>query len=103
MRGILDVRYARAGGVAVAYSGGGGRDPRHRGVEADTAGDARRKPAGIAVHVGARAVSAAGPGEVLVSGTVRDLVAGSDVELVDRGVHKLKGVPGPVQIYAVVP
>lgn len=55
---------------------------------------------GLAVHVGARIASAAGPGEVLVSSTVRDLVAGSGIELSDRGVHQLKGVPGAWRLYA---
>jgi class 3 adenylate cyclase len=50
--------------------------------------------AGIAVHIGARLAARAEPGEVLVSGTVRDLVVGSDLEFDDRGVIRLKGVPG---------
>lgn len=49
--------------------------------------------AGIDVHVGARIMEHAGPGEVLVSRTVRDLVSGSDVTFADRGTHALKGVP----------
>jgi class 3 adenylate cyclase len=48
---------------------------------------------GVAVHMGARIMSAAGPGEILVSSTVRDLTAGSDVRFEDRGVQELKGVP----------
>ena len=56
---------------------------------------------GIAVNIGARVGSAAGPGEVLVSRTVTDLVAGSGIEFADRGVHSLKGVPGEWQLYAV--
>jgi class 3 adenylate cyclase len=56
---------------------------------------------GIAVHTGARVAALAQPGEVLVSGTVKDLVAGSGIELVDRGVHALKGVPGEWRVYAV--
>ena len=56
---------------------------------------------GIAVNVGARVGSVAGPGEVLVSRTVTDLVAGSGIEFTDRGVHSLKGVPGQWQLYAV--
>lgn len=56
---------------------------------------------GIAVHIGARVVSLAEPGEVLVSSTVRDLVAGSGLEFVDRGQHALKGVPGERRLYAV--
>jgi class 3 adenylate cyclase len=56
---------------------------------------------GIAVNIGARVGSAAGPGEVLVSRTVTDLVAGSGIEFADRGLHSLKGVPGEWQLYAV--
>jgi class 3 adenylate cyclase len=58
--------------------------------EVELAGDSVR---GIAVHTGARVASLAGPGEVLVSGTVKDLIAGSGIELTDRGVHPLKGSP----------
>jgi class 3 adenylate cyclase len=60
------------------------------------------KLAGIAVHVGARVASLAGPGEVLVSSTVRDLVAGSGLKFRERGTHELKGVPGSWQLYSVV-
>ena len=56
---------------------------------------------GIAVHIGARVGSAAGPGEVLVSQTVRDLVVGSGIEFEDRGAHELKGVPGEWRLYSV--
>ncbi len=56
---------------------------------------------GLAVHIGARVASLAGPGEVLVSSTVRDLVVGSGLTLTDRGEHDLKGVPGPWRIFAV--
>jgi len=59
------------------------------------------KLAGIAVHVGARVASLANPGEVLVSSTVKDLVAGSGLEFRDRGVHELKGVPGAWRLYSV--
>jgi pimeloyl-ACP methyl ester carboxylesterase len=55
---------------------------------------------GIAVHIGARVVSAAAPGEVLVTSTVRDLVAGSGLELEDRGAHSLKGVEGEWHLFA---
>ena len=57
--------------------------------------------AGIAVHIGARVASLAGPGEVLVTSTVRDLVNGSDIDFVDRGCHALKGVPGEWRVLAV--
>jgi pimeloyl-ACP methyl ester carboxylesterase len=58
--------------------------------------------AGIAVHTGARVAALAGPGEVLVSSTVKDLVAGSGIEFKDRGMHELKGVPGEWRLHAVV-
>jgi class 3 adenylate cyclase/pimeloyl-ACP methyl ester carboxylesterase len=60
------------------------------------------KIAGIAVVTGARISSLAAPGEVLVSGTVKDLVAGSGFAFESRGEHELKGVPGEWRIYAVV-
>jgi class 3 adenylate cyclase len=56
---------------------------------------------GIAVHIGARVASLAGAGEVLVSSTVKDLVAGSGLRFSDRGSQSLKGVPGEWHIYAV--
>jgi class 3 adenylate cyclase len=59
------------------------------------------KVAGIAVSIGARISSLAGPGEVLVSSTVKDLVAGSDLVFEDRASHALKGVPGEWRIYAL--
>jgi class 3 adenylate cyclase len=57
--------------------------------------------AGLAVSIGARIAAAAGPGEVLVSQTVRDLVAGAGLELTERGEHELKGVPGTWRLYGV--
>jgi len=59
------------------------------------------KVAGVAVHVGARIATLAGPGEVLVSSTVKDLVAGSGLEFEDRGAHELRGVPGEWRLFAV--
>jgi class 3 adenylate cyclase len=56
---------------------------------------------GIAVHFAARVMAAAAPGEVLVSGTVHDLVAGSDYVLEDRGAHALKGIAGEWRLFAV--
>ncbi|HEV8056948.1 MAG TPA: adenylate/guanylate cyclase domain-containing protein [Actinomycetota bacterium] len=56
---------------------------------------------GIAVHIGSRVSGLAGPGEVLVSRTVADLVAGSGIVLAERGEHDLKGVPGRWLVYAV--
>jgi class 3 adenylate cyclase len=57
---------------------------------------------GIAVHIAARVMAQAGAGEVLVSRTIKDLVAGSGIEFVDRGPHELKGVPGEWQLFGVV-
>lgn len=57
---------------------------------------------GLAVHIGARVGAIAGPGEVLVSGTVKDLVVGSGIAFVDRGERELKGVPGEWRLFAVV-
>jgi class 3 adenylate cyclase len=54
----------------------------------------------MAVHIGARIAALAGPGEVLVSSTVKDLVVGSGIEFQDRGIHALKGVPGDWHLYA---
>ena len=59
------------------------------------------KVGGIAVHIGARVAAEAGPGEVIVSRTVKDLVAGSGIEFDERGSAQLKGVPGQWQLYAV--
>jgi pimeloyl-ACP methyl ester carboxylesterase len=56
---------------------------------------------GLAVHIGARVGALAGGGEILVSQTVRDLVAGSGLQLVDRGTHQLKGIPGEWRVFAV--
>jgi class 3 adenylate cyclase len=60
------------------------------------------KVAGIAVNIGARVAAAAGPGEVLVSGTVKDLVAGSGFKFEDRGAHQLKGIPGEWRLYTAL-
>ena len=57
--------------------------------------------AGLAVHIGARVAAEAESGEVLVSGTVKDLVVGSGVGFRDRGERQLKGVPGTWHLYAV--
>jgi class 3 adenylate cyclase len=56
---------------------------------------------GVAVHIGARVAAKAQPGEVLVSSTVKDLVAGSEIDFQDRGEHELKGVPGRWRLFAV--
>jgi pimeloyl-ACP methyl ester carboxylesterase/class 3 adenylate cyclase len=56
---------------------------------------------GLAIHIGARVAASAAPSEVLVSSTVKDLVAGSDLRFVDRGTHQLQGVPGEWRLFAV--
>jgi len=59
------------------------------------------KIVGIAVSIGARISALAGAGEVLVSSTVKDLVAGSGIEFRERGVVELKGIPGEWRLFAV--
>ncbi len=59
------------------------------------------KIAGLAVNIGSRVAANAGASEVLVSQTVRDLVAGSGISFGDRGIHELKGIPGSWQLFAV--
>jgi adenylate cyclase len=83
--------------AAVAELGIAIRVGLHAG-EAEAGGEKIR---GIAVHIASRVMSAARPGEVLVSGTLRDLVAGSGVEFSDRGLHELKGVPGEWHLWAL--
>jgi class 3 adenylate cyclase len=58
---------------------------------------------GMAVNIGARVSALARPSEVLVSGTVKDLVVGSGFDFVERGTHELKGVPGEWRLYSVAP
>jgi class 3 adenylate cyclase len=69
----------------------------HTGEVELSAGEVR----GIAVHLGARVMSRAGAGEVLVSSTTRDLIAGSGVEVTDRGVHRLKGLEVETRLFGV--
>jgi class 3 adenylate cyclase len=88
------VRCACAVGESVKALGLAVRAGVHTG-ECEVLGN---KLAGIAVHIGARV---AGAGEVLVSSTVRDLVAGSGLRFTDRGDHVLKGVPGEWRLFAV--
>ena len=66
--------------------------------EVDVAGPKGR---GIAIHIGARVAAMARPGEVLVTRTVRDLVAGSGIGFEERGEHELKGVPGTWALFSV--
>ena len=81
-------------------------DARRGGVEVRSglhAGEVIRRPeglAGLAVHIGARICDLAAPGEVLVTRTVRDLVAGSGISFEERGEHELKGVPDRWALYA---
>jgi class 3 adenylate cyclase len=56
---------------------------------------------GLAIHIGARVGALAGPGEIVVSSTVKELVVGSDMQFSDRGAHELKGVPGSWHLYAL--
>jgi class 3 adenylate cyclase len=60
-----------------------------------------RDVGGLAVHIGARVMANARPGDVLVSGTVKDLVVGSGIEFDDRGEHELRGVPGSWRLWSV--
>ena len=92
------VRAADAIATAVAKLGVSIRAGLHTG-EAEGVG---KKISGIAVHVASRVMSAAGSGEVLVSGTLRELVTGSGLDFSDRGVHQLKGVPGEWRLWALV-
>ena len=58
---------------------------------------------GIAIHIGSRVASTAQAGDVLVSSTVKDLVAGSGIEFKDRGEHQLKGIANAWHLFTVVP
>jgi class 3 adenylate cyclase len=112
-RGVLS---ERAGdGVLATFDGParaircacGIRDSLHRsglevrcGLHSGEVTQRDRDVAGLAVHIGARVSAAAAPGEVLVTRTVRDLVAGSGIEFDDRGLFALKGVNDPWELYA---
>ena len=91
------VRGACAIGDAVRVLGLRIRSGLHTG-ECEVIGD---KLGGIAVHIGARVAALAKPDEILVSSTVKDLVAGSGLRFQDRGVHTLRGVPGEWRLFAV--
>jgi class 3 adenylate cyclase len=91
------IRCATASTEAVQALGLDIRAGLHTG-EVEVMGD---DVGGMAVHIGARVGAKAGPGEVLVSGTVKDLVVGSGFEFADRGAHELKGVPGEWRLFAV--
>jgi hypothetical protein len=95
-----ETRYALNGDLRVAYraSREGPRDivivPHWFTCRCDDIG-------GVAVHIGARVSALAGPNEVLVSSTLRDLVFGSGLEFEARGVQEMKGVPGEWRLFAV--
>jgi len=91
------IRCAGAVAEAVRELGLEVRAGVHTG-EVELTGD---KVGGIAVHIGARVAARAEPGEVLVSSTVRDLVAGSGISFADRGAAELKGVPGEWRLFSV--
>jgi class 3 adenylate cyclase/esterase/lipase len=93
------IRCAHAIVDAAAEVGVRVRAGLHTG-ECETRGD---DLAGMAVHIGARVAAAAQPDEVLVSSTVRDLVAGSGMEFEERGTHQLKGVPGTWPLLRAIP
>jgi class 3 adenylate cyclase len=92
------VECARAAGESVRSIGLEIRAGVHTGEVELSEGDVQ----GIAVHIGARISALAGAGEVFVSSTVKDLVAGSGIEFENRGAHRLKGVPGEWQVFAVL-
>jgi class 3 adenylate cyclase len=92
------VRYARATVDAVKQLGIKIRAGIHTGECVMLGG----KLSGIAVHNGARVGALAQPSEVLVSSTVKDLVAGSGLHFEPRGAHALKGVPGEWNLFAAV-
>jgi len=94
---IRAVRCAQAIGGSVRELGLDVRAGLHTG-ECELVGG---KLAGLSVNIGARVAALAGPGEVLVSSTVKDLVAGSDLRFQDRGLTELKGVPGEWRVFAV--
>jgi pimeloyl-ACP methyl ester carboxylesterase/class 3 adenylate cyclase len=91
------VRFARRAQESVGELGIEIRAGIHTG-ECEVHGD---KLAGVAIHVGARIAGLAGPGEVIVSSTVRDLVAGSGLTFEDRGERELRGLPDRWRVFAV--
>ena len=97
---VPDVRYAWSGDAIVANVRELGLDVR-AGVHTGECELHDGKVAGIDVSLGARVSAEAAPGEVLVSSTVKNLVAGSGIGFEDRGAHELKGVPGEWRLYAV--
>lgn len=114
-----ETRYARSGDLSIAYQALGDRpfdvvfvpptvshfelgiDVRS-GLHTGACELVDGKISGIALHTGARVAAHAGPGEVLVSSTVKDLIAGSGLDFEDRGLHELKGIPGEWRLYAAL-
>jgi pimeloyl-ACP methyl ester carboxylesterase len=94
---------ARAIQAAIAMREGAARDGLRirAGIHTGEVEPSGYKLTGIAVHVGARILGLAAPNEILISRTVRDLISGSGIALVDRGSHMLKGLPEPWQVYGV--
>ena len=92
-RGIRAARAMVAGAAAIGLEIRAGLHAGECEVMGDDVG-------GIAVHIGARVAALAGAGEVLVSSTVKDLVAGSGLRFETRGSKSLKGIPGEWQIFA---
>jgi class 3 adenylate cyclase len=92
------IECARAAGEAIRSIGLDIRAGVHTGEIELSGGDVQ----GIAVHIGARIAALAGAGEVFVSSTVKDLVAGSEIDFDDRGPHALKGVPGKWRVFSVI-
>jgi class 3 adenylate cyclase len=90
------IRCARAVRSAASELGLGVRSGLHTG-ECEVRG---HDLAGLAVHIGSRVAALAEPGEVLVSGTVKDLVVGAGIDFEDHGEHELKGVPGTWKLFA---
>ena len=78
-----------------------GFEGRAEGLHAGECELVGAKIGGITVHIGARVAAKAAPGDVPVSGTVKDLVAGSGISFQSRGIHTLKGVPGDWPLYVV--
>ena len=99
------LRRTRSGRPLRPGDRGAVRDLGHRDPRRAAHGRVRAiddKVGGIAVHIGARVGALAGPSEVLVSQTVKDLVAGSGLTFEDAGEHELKGVPDRWHLYRVV-
>ncbi len=108
-RPVLDRAARLAGGAGGAFGalralgawvGGHAGDAVGAGVAAAAHGTGGRRRR--TVHIGARVAALAGPGEVLVSSTVRDIVTGSRRTFVERGEYELKGVPDRWRVYALV-